>query len=151
MQYDDAKQTNVFTGNVTLTKGTILIRADRIVVRQDAQGFQYGSAFGKPVSFRQKRDLPEQYVEGFGSQVDYDGREEVVRIQQGAQLRKLERNRVTEEIHGNLIVYDSRTEFFTVDGGAASPPGNPGGRVRAVIQPRAPRHLQCPAARRPCP
>ncbi|MEB2335965.1 MAG: lipopolysaccharide transport periplasmic protein LptA, partial [Burkholderiales bacterium] len=30
MQYDDLKQINVFSGNVVLTKGTILLRADRL-------------------------------------------------------------------------------------------------------------------------
>ncbi|HVL56085.1 MAG TPA: lipopolysaccharide transport periplasmic protein LptA, partial [Burkholderiaceae bacterium] len=56
MLYDDAKQTNVFTGNVVLTKGTIRIRGDRLVLRQDPEGFQYGTATGRPASFRQRRD-----------------------------------------------------------------------------------------------
>jgi lipopolysaccharide export system protein LptA len=45
---------------------------------------------------------------------------------------------VIDEVHGKLISYDSRTEFFNVDGGgtAGASPENPGGRVRVVIQPR---------------
>ncbi|MCX7272832.1 MAG: lipopolysaccharide transport periplasmic protein LptA, partial [Burkholderiales bacterium] len=41
--------------------------------------------------------------------------------------------------HGSLIVYDSRSELFSVEGGGAraATPENPGGRVRVVIQPRA--------------
>ncbi len=54
MQYDDLKQINVFPGNVTLTKGTIVIRADRLVIRQDPEGYQYGTAYGNPATFRQK-------------------------------------------------------------------------------------------------
>ena len=42
LRYDDQKQTSVFSGRVVLTKGTILIRAARIDVRQDAQGYQFG-------------------------------------------------------------------------------------------------------------
>ena len=35
------------------------------------------------------------------------------------------------------ILYESRNEFFTVEGGAAATgPGNPPGRVRVIIQPR---------------
>jgi lipopolysaccharide export system protein LptA len=33
LRYDDLKQTSVFTGNVVLTKGTILIRGARVDVR----------------------------------------------------------------------------------------------------------------------
>lgn len=138
MQYDDAKQVNVFTGGVTLTKGTILIRADRLVLRQDAAGNQYGTAYGNPASFRQKRDGVEQFIVGTGQQISYDGKAETVRFEQRATLKRLERERVTDEVHGNLIVYDSRSEFFDVRSGgpSAATPENPGGRVRVVIQPK---------------
>ena len=35
MSADDARRMNVFEGNVVVTRGTLNIRADRIVVRQD--------------------------------------------------------------------------------------------------------------------
>ncbi|MBP8307594.1 MAG: lipopolysaccharide transport periplasmic protein LptA [Burkholderiaceae bacterium] len=138
MQYDDVKQTTVFTGNVTLTKGTVVIRGDRLVLRQDPEGYQYGTAFGNPATFRQKRDGVDQFISGLGQQLDYDGKTEVVRFRDRAQVKRLERDRVTDEVHGNLIVYDSRSEFISVESGGAkaATPENPGGRVRVVIQPR---------------
>ena len=138
MKYDDARQVNVFEGNVTLTKGTILIRADRLVLRQDAAGNQSGTATGNPASFRQKREGLDQFVVGTGQVLVYDGKTETVRLEQRATLKRLERERVIDELHGNQIVYDSRTEFMDVRGGGPSSatPENPGGRVRVVIQPR---------------
>lgn len=138
MQYDDLRQTNVFTGNVTLTKGSIVIRADRLVLRQDPEGYQYGTATGNPASFRQKREGLDQFIVGVGQQLDYDGKVETVKFQTRANLKRLEKERVTEEVHGNLIVYDSRNEFFTVQSGgpASATPENPSGRVRVVIQPK---------------
>src|SRR6185369_18041373 len=56
MHADDAKRTNTFEGNVVVTRGTLHIRADRIVVRQDADGNQYATATGNPVRFRQRQD-----------------------------------------------------------------------------------------------
>src|SRR6187200_2654104 len=59
MRYDDLKQTSVFTGNVVMTKGTIVIRGTRVDVRQDPEGYQYGvvtAAPGKLAYYKQKRD-----------------------------------------------------------------------------------------------
>ncbi|MCL4184276.1 MAG: lipopolysaccharide transport periplasmic protein LptA [Burkholderiaceae bacterium] len=138
MQYDDLKQTNVFTGNVVLTKGTILIRADRLVVRQDPEGYQYGTATGNLAFFRQKREGVDQYVEGQARRIDYDGKAETFRLQQQATMRRTEKERVLDEVHGSEILYESRNDFFTVEGarGAGASPDNPGGRVRVIIQPR---------------
>lgn len=140
MHYDDVRQTNVFTGNVTLTKGTLIIRGDRLTLRQDADGYQYGTATGNPATFRQKRDGVEQHIQGRAQTLEYDGRLEVVRLRDRAQLKRTEQERVTDEVHGNLIVYDSRRELFTVESGGlrSATPENPGGRVRVVIQPRNP-------------
>ncbi len=137
MQYDDLKQINVFTGNVVLTKGTILLRADRLVIRQDPEGYQYGTATGNLAFFRQKRDGVDQFVEGQARQIDYDGKLETFRLQQQATMRRTEHDRVIDEVHGSDILYESRNEFFTVESGAAAAgPGNPAGRVRVIIQPR---------------
>ena len=139
LEYDDLKQVNVFIGNVTLTKGTLIIRGDRVVVRQDPEGYQFGDAYGKPATFRQKRDAPgDQWIEGWAERLEYDGKQDTVRLHDRAALRRLEDGRITDEVYGALITYDSRTEFFTVDGGGrqAATGNNPNGRVRVVIQPR---------------
>jgi lipopolysaccharide export system protein LptA len=137
MHYDDVRQTNVFTGRVTLTRGTLIIRADRILMRQDADGYQFATATGDPATFRQKRDGGEFYVEGRARELDYDGKAELVRLRDRALLRRLDGTRVTDEVHGALVVYDSRREIFTVDGNERGvTPENPAGRVRVIIQPR---------------
>src|SRR5512134_2665815 len=61
---DDAKKVSVFEGSVVLTQGTLVIRADRMIVREDAQGFNHGTAYGNPVTFRQKREGVDEYIEG---------------------------------------------------------------------------------------
>ncbi len=134
MEYDDQRKINVFIGRVVLTKGTIMIRADRLTVREDEQGYQFGQAIGQPASFRQKREALEEYVEGYGNTVDYDGREEIVTLTGRASLRRLDRDRLTDEVHGSRIVYRSQTEFYTVDSGPGTTADRE--RVRVVIQPR---------------
>lgn len=136
MQYDDIKQINIFSGNVRLTKGTLVITGDRIIVRQDPEGFQHGTAYGNPATFRQKREGVDQYVEGCGLQLDYNGKTEVVHLRNQAQLKRFEADRLTDEVRGTLITYESLTEFFTVDGQTGAKPGEVPGRVKVVIQPK---------------
>lgn len=131
---DDLNQTSIYEGNVVLTQGTILLRAERLVVKQDAEGFQHGTAYGSPASFRQKRDGVDEYVEGYGLRIEYDGRKDFVEFFEQARLK-----RNLDEVRGSYISYDSGTEFMKVLGGGkpAASPANPQGRVRAVIQPKA--------------
>ena len=42
LRHDDLTQTSVFTGNVVMTKGTIVLRGEQLDVRQDAEGYQHG-------------------------------------------------------------------------------------------------------------
>lgn len=154
MQYDDVKQVNVFSGNVVLTKGTIRLLADRLVVHQDPDGFQYATATGDPARFRQKRDSPgNQWIEGHALQIDYDGKAETVHLQRHAMLQRTDDGRVVDEVHGNDILYEARTEFFTVQGGDArsGTVENPGGRVRVVIQPREQKPDTAPKPTAPVP
>ena len=140
LEVDDIKKISIYSGNVILTKGTILLRAEKLTVSEDAQGFQMGVANGKPgqlASFRQKREGVDQFVEGYGERVDYDGKNETVKFSQRAQLRRLEKEKVTDEADGAVINWDSRSEFFTVQSGiTGQSPQNPNGRVKVTIQPK---------------
>lgn len=139
MRYDDLKQVNVFTGKVVMTKGTILSRGERVDVRKDAQGYQFGvvtAAPGQLAYFRQKREGVDEYIEGEAEVIEYDGRADKVRFIRRAVLRRYVGTRLNDEVTGGLIVYDNVTEVFTVD------PGQPGGtgasgRVRAVLTPQS--------------
>lgn len=141
LRYDDARQLSIFTGNVVITKGSILIRGDRVEVRQDPQGNQFGLVTGtveRPAFFRQKREGLDEYIEGEALRIDYNGQADVVRFEQRAVLRRLRGATVADEAMGALIVYDNKSDTFRVDGGPTSrTPANPGGRVRAIITPTA--------------
>ena len=140
LRYDDAKQTSVFTGNVVITKGTLVLRADRVEVRQDNEGFQFGTAIstgGKRAFFRQKREAGDEWIEGEAESIVYDGRADSVSFRGNANLRRLRGATLTDETQGALITYDNTSDVFNVSGGNATSAGNPSGRVRAVLTPRA--------------
>jgi lipopolysaccharide export system protein LptA len=151
LRYDDAKQISVFTGNVVITKGTLIIRGDRVEVRQDAEGYQFGTSFGttaKRAFFRQKRDTPagapEEWIEGEAETITYDGKADTVTFNKTAVLRRYRGAQVADESTGNLITYDNTTDVYNVAGGPNS--GNPGGRVRVMLSPRTTAPASAPAA-----
>jgi lipopolysaccharide export system protein LptA len=141
LRYDDLKQTSVFTGRVVLTKGTILIRGGQLDVRQDPEGYQFGLVTAEPgklAFFRQKRDGGDEFIEGEGEIIEYDGKADTVKFVKRAQLRRFKGAVLNDEMTGGIIVYDNTVDVFTIDGGATrGTPGLPGGRVRAMLTPKA--------------
>ena len=149
LRHDELKQTSVFTGRVVMTKGTIVLRGAQLEVRQDPDGYQHGvvtAESGKRAFFRQKRDTPagapDEFVEGEGEVIEYDGRTDIVKLIRRAELRRYRQAQLTDELEGALIVYNNVTDVFTVDGQKTAPAGTtaatPGGRVRAVLAPKEP-------------
>ena len=136
---DLQKQTLMFNGNVVIAKGTMVIRASRVEVRQLPSGYDIAVAFGAPgapATFRQKRDGVDEYITGEAERLEYDGKADTIRFVNNAAVRRLRGATLADEITGNLVTYDSTTEVFSVSGGAPSTAANPGGRVRAVLAPR---------------
>lgn len=131
---NDAKQIAVFEGNVVLRQGTLEIRADRMEVHQDKDGLKYGTAWGNRAYFREKRDGLDEYIEGWANRLEYDGRAETMKMFERAKIK-----RGRDEVLGNFISYDAKSEFFQVIGGGAKAADlkHSGGRVRAVIQPQS--------------
>jgi lipopolysaccharide export system protein LptA len=133
MLADDGKQTVVFEGRVVLTQGTFVLRADKLTVRQDKEGFQSGVATGSPATFRQKRDGADEWIEGEALRIEYDGKGERVELFDKARV-----TRDKDEVRGNYISYDTRAEIYRVQGAKEAPasPAGRDGRVRAVLQPK---------------
>lgn len=140
LRYDDLKQTSVFTGRVVLTKGTIVIRGAKVEVNQDGEGYQFGVVTAEPgklAYFRQKREGLDEFIEGEGEIIEYDGRADTVKFIKKAQLRRYRGATLNDEMTGGVIFYNNVTDIFTIDGGAAKgTPTAPGGRVRAMLTPK---------------
>jgi lipopolysaccharide export system protein LptA len=140
--FDLLKQVLVFAGNVVITKGTIVIKADRVEVRERPDGYKIATAFGsaqRPATFRQKRDGVDEFIDGQADRLEYDEKPDTIRFVNNAMVRRLRGETIGDEITGSLVTYDNTTEVFSVSGGAQSSAGatpSSGGRVRAVLTPR---------------
>jgi lipopolysaccharide export system protein LptA len=124
-------------GNVVVTQGTLSIHADRITFRQNPDNSLSATAYGNPVTFREKRDGVDEYYEGFAQRIVYDGQKRFVELFDNALLKK-----GSDQIRSNYISYDAATESFKAEGrpdsGAAASGEVPlGARVRGVFQPES--------------
>jgi lipopolysaccharide export system protein LptA len=140
LRYDDLNRTSVFTGNVVITKGTLVIRGQQVEVREDAEGNQYGTVLASPDKlgyYRQKREGKDEYMEGEARRIEYDGKADVVKFIGQAVMRRYVGTKLNDETMGSLIVYDNTTDIFSVDSGTGSrTASNPSGRVRAMLTPK---------------
>jgi lipopolysaccharide export system protein LptA len=139
LRYDDVQQTTVFTGRVVLTKGSITIRGAKLEVRQDPEGHQYGTVIGTATElafFRQKRDGVDEFIEGQGETLVYNGKADTVRFEKSAVLRRFRGTALADEVSGAYILYENLTDKFSVDGSGQGATGTPKGRVRATLTPK---------------
>lgn len=133
---NSVNQQTELTGNVIITQGTLQLRAEKVDMRETRDGYVQANAqgaAGQPVSFRQSLDKPGEAVDGLANELVYDTRTETVRFIGNARLRSTRGATVMNEVTGAVIVYNSRTEEFIVEGGNTS--SNPGGRVRIIRMP----------------
>lgn len=134
---DDINKVQIFEGNVILTQGTTQLRTAKLVVTQDADGFQKGVATGGAnglARFKQKREGKDEYIEGEGERIVHDARDEKTEFFVRAWVRS-----GLDEVKGRYISYDALTEKYLVTNGAGETRtaiGAPQARVRAIIQPK---------------
>lgn len=122
--YEQKAQRSVCTHNVVVAQGSMTIRADRLVMTQDAEGNQFAKGDGRPVRFRQRLDQSEDWLEAESLRFDYDSKKGVLQLFDKAWVRKGQ-----DVVHGDHITYDLNTELYQVK-------GKPGERVKITIVPK---------------
>jgi lipopolysaccharide export system protein LptA len=132
-EVDFERRVGTLRGNVIITQGTMTIRADRIDFKQNPDNSLSATAYGNPVSFRQKKDGSDEYFEGFAQRAVYDGQKQTLELFDRALLKQ-----GNDEIRSNYVSYNSATGIFKAEGRPDAPGvEGPGDRVRGVFQPRA--------------
>jgi lipopolysaccharide export system protein LptA len=130
---NEAEQSVLLSGKVEIVQGTIVLKADRVVLKQQADGSYNVSATGKPVYFRQKMDNTDEFVDAQAQRIEYLGSKDLVELYEQGWIK-----RGKDELRGNFLTYNSANGAFAGRGtwppAGAAPAGD--GRVTGVIQPR---------------
>ena len=130
---DDANRTSVFEGNVVVTQGTMRLTANKVTMKEDADRHKFYVAYGTPVTFRQKKDNVDEYVEGFALRAEFDDLNDVVKLYEKARVVS-----TANVINGEYIQYDMGKELALVQGappGTKLAPGEVMPRVKVTIVP----------------
>jgi lipopolysaccharide export system protein LptA len=140
LKHDDQQQLTTFTGKVLMTKGTLVLKAAKMEVKQDSQGNQVARLWAEPgerIFFRQKREGLNEFTEGEAETAVYNSQANTLTLTQRAELRLLRGTVVADRIQGQQILVDNNTEVFSVDGKSNAAGNNAGSqRVKATITPR---------------
>lgn len=135
MSIDDAKKIQILEGDVLITKGTMVLKADRVVITEDAFGFQKGVAFagrGGLARFKQKREGKDDYIEGEAERIEYNTNTEIAELFHRAWVKS-----GSDEVKGDYIWYDAVNEKYLATAGETRDPRAQPARVRAILQPKS--------------
>ena len=123
----DKSGVSTYTGNVTLTQGSIKIAAESIVVFTNENKLQRLIATGTPATFRQKPDELSNEVQASAYQVEYTTRSGMLVLQQNAELKQ-----GSNLFRGHKIEYDTINDVMS-----ARSTENNKQRIQAIIQPES--------------
>ena len=122
---DMEKSIVTFTDNVSITQGSILIKANKVVITRPPENSgkkETVEAFGTPVTFHQQLDNGKP-VYGKANKVHYDLGTEFLILTDNAELKQLD-----SKINGQIITYDVKKQQLKANGNGKS-------RVTTVLIP----------------
>jgi len=130
---DDEKGTNTFTGNVVITRGSIRISGDKVIVYRDKEkNLDKIHSTGKPAHFQQTPDNKNVPVIAEAKELFFDAVKEILIMRRNGKILQ-----GGDTFVGEHIVYDSKRNKITAkQGKSTSGSKNNNGRVHITIQPK---------------
>lgn len=106
---DQKQMETVFTGKVVITRGSILIHADKGVADQNPNGDKTVKLFGDPVTFQQTMD-DGKLVAGQANRFDYATQTNLAILTGRARIKK-----GNDMVTGSKITYNTKTQVYSVN------------------------------------
>lgn len=128
---NETDQSVILTGKVEILQGTIVLKADRVVLKQQPDGTYNATATGKPVTFRQKMDNSDDFVDAQALRIEYLGSKDLVELYDQGWIK-----RGKDEVRGSFLTYNSANGSFAGRGSPVGQPPTAEGRVTGVLQPK---------------
>ena len=123
-------------GPVLVTKGSLQMRANRLVATVRERGYlvEAQAEAGGAVQFAMDLDQPGTRMEARADRIEYEEDTGLLRLLGNARLRQLAGGQMQRELTGNLIVFDTLKEAVLADGKPLATQKGDGG-VRVILMP----------------
>ena len=126
---DDEKGVSTFRGNVVMTRGSILIKGDVVVIYRDkVKDLDKIHSTGNLAHFQQRPDGKPDDVVANGRELFYDAFKEILIIRKQGKVVQ-----GGDTFHGEHIVYDSKRDLVEARGSKSNTGKK--GRVQMTLQP----------------
>ena len=138
-------------GDIVITQGTLRVTGERGVLNSypDGRLMELRGEGAKQVTFRQKREGENDFVEAWADRGDYDERTDTIRLYANVRFKS-----GGDTVKGEYLTYNSVTEKMEIRSSipgerlkAAADGGKVDNRVIFEIEPRAPADKKAPVAK----
>ncbi len=104
---DQKQMTSIFEGRVVITRGSLIVHADKATASQDPSGEKVLTLIGKPVTFSQLTDDGGK-IEGQGNEFTYDTKSGLGVLSGRARIKKGQ-----SIVIGDKVTYNSKTQVYS--------------------------------------
>lgn len=115
LKHDDRRLVSVFEGSVRVSKGSLLMRGDRLELRRMPDGSSRFTLTGSPASFRQRRTPSNEWIQGQAVRIDYDSASEISVLGGTALLTRLIGEVEIDGVTGERLVYNGVAETYIAE------------------------------------
>ena len=125
---DQKQMVSVFTGNVVITKGSLVVHADKGVANEDKQGNRTLTLYGSPVTFVQAQDDGGK-IEGQGDKFEYNSKSSLAVLTGRARVKKGK-----NAVIGDVLTYNTQTQVYSVTSNFGNGVNKTsGGRITVIL------------------
>ncbi len=96
-----------FNGNVVITKGSLIVHADKGIASQDKDGNRTLTLYGNPVTFEQTQDDGGKIL-GQGDKFEYNSKTNLAVLTGRARV-----NKGKNEVIGDMLTYNTQTQVYS--------------------------------------
>lgn len=127
---DQLKMITVFSGNVVVTRGSMIVHSNTAEASQDTGGYKTIHMVGTPVTFSQLNDDGEK-TEGQCNDFNYNTKNNLAILTGRARVKKGD-----NLVMGDKLTYNTQTQVYSANSNNANGVSNvKTGRVTVILQP----------------
>lgn len=128
--FDQKNKVTVFTGQIVITQGSLVVHAEKGTASEDKDGNQTIELYGTPVTFVQLNDDGDR-TEGQGNNFQYTTHDNLAILSGRARVKK-----GNNLVMGDKLTYNTQTQIFSATSTNANGVTNTKrGRVTVILQP----------------